>query len=114
MEQRPVKNFSRRAILVLGMHRSGTSALSGVACALGASAPNHLLPGTSANPRGYWESALLIRAHDRLLASADSSWDDWRRLDPNWHKSQEAQTFHEQLLSILQSEYKDWPLLSIK
>src|ERR1043165_10281978 len=89
--------FKRQAILVLGMHRSGTSALSGVVCALGAAAPNNLLPANFANPTGYWESLPLVQADNELLASAHSSWDDWRQLDPRWYESDEARGFRGRL-----------------
>jgi hypothetical protein len=106
--------LKRRAILILGMHRSGTSALSGVACSLGASAPNNLLPANFANPNGYWESLPLVQAHSELLASADSSWDDWRQLDPRWYGSEDAPRFHRRIRDILESEYDEKPLFVVK
>jgi hypothetical protein len=96
------------------MHRSGTSALSGVACSLGASAPNNLLPANFANPNGYWESLPLVHAHTELLASADSSWDDWRQLDPRWYGSEDAPRFHRRIRDILESEYEEKPLFVVK
>jgi hypothetical protein len=96
------------------MHRSGTSALSGVACALGASAPNNPLPANFANPSGYWESLPLVQVHDELLASADSSWDDWRALDPRWHISDVAQRFRGRLQETIGSEYDQKPLFVVK
>lgn len=104
----------RQAILILGMHRSGTSALSGVACTLGAAAPHTLLPANFANPHGYWESLPLVQAHNELLTSAGSSWDDWRRLDPRWYQSAEAQFFRNRLKDIVESEYGEAPLLVVK
>src|SRR3954467_12423515 len=106
--------LKRRAILVLGMHRSGTSALSGVACSLGGSAPNNLLPANFANPSGYWESWPLVQAHDELLASADSSWDDWRELDPRWYVSDAAQRSRIRLQETIRSEYDHNPLFVVK
>ena len=106
--------LKRRAILVLGMHRSGTSALSGVACSLGASAPNNLLPANFANPNGYWESLPLVQTHSELLASADSSWDDWRQLDPRWYGSEDAPRFRRRIRDILESEYDEKPLFVVK
>jgi len=96
------------------MHRSGTSAFSGVACALGASAPNTLLPASSANAHGYWESLPLLLLHNELLASADSSWDDWRRLDPKWYDSLDAQRFRGRLQDVLRSEFEQKPLFVVK
>jgi hypothetical protein len=104
----------RRAILILGMHRSGTSALSGVACILGAAAPHTLLPANFANPHGYWESLPLIQAHSELLASAGTSWDDWRRLSPHWYGSEDAQRFHGRIRDVLESEYAQEPLFVVK
>src|ERR1700722_13492144 len=78
----------RQAILVLGMHRSGTSAVGGVVNALGAAAPKTLLKPDEGNPRGFFESAHLAVAHNSLLASAGSYWHDWRKLDPLWFRSE--------------------------
>ena len=75
--------FSQRpAILVLGMHRSGTSAVSGVIDASGAAGPKALAPANEWNLRGYFESPRIFDAHDELLAAVGSRWDDWRQLDP--------------------------------
>src|SRR6202166_3596026 len=104
----------RRAILILGMHRSGTSAVSGVVCALGAAAPNLLLPPDHANPRGYWEPWALVNAHAEMLVSAGSSWDDWRPLNADWYRSPLASIFHDRLRDILQTEYQDKPLFVVK
>src|SRR5690606_4349244 len=68
------KASSREAIIVLGMHRSGTSAVSGVLAKLGAQAPRSLMPPTQDNPRGYWESSELMKFHDRVLESAGHRW----------------------------------------
>jgi hypothetical protein len=112
--KRKPHQFKRQAILVLGMHRSGTSALSGVACALGASPPASPLPANFANPSGYWESWPLVQAHDELLASADSSWDDWRELDPRWYVSDAAQRSRVRLQETIGSEYDQKPLFVVK
>src|SRR5271170_5283221 len=74
----------RQAILVLGMHRSATSAVGGVISARGVAGPKTLLPPSDSNPRGFFESAPLYAALDKMLASAGSAWDDWRELDPQW------------------------------
>src|ERR1700759_5092074 len=102
--RRKTGKLKRQAILVLGMHRSGTSALAGVACSLGASAPNNLLPANFSHPNGYWESLPLVQAHSDLLASADSSWDDWRQLDARWYGSEDAPRFRRRIRGILESE----------
>ncbi|HEX4480920.1 MAG TPA: glycosyltransferase [Rudaea sp.] len=66
------------AILVLGMHRSGTSALTRVLGLMGADvgAAETLLPAHATdNPAGYWERAELNTIHDELLAITGHRWD---------------------------------------
>lgn len=108
------KRPKRKAILVLGMHRSGTSALGGTLNALGATGPKNLLDADLANPRGYWESGLLKLAHTDLLAAAGSTWHDWRQLDPQWLKSPAAEGHHHKIKAILTSEFADQPLFFVK
>lgn len=69
------------AILVLGMHRSGTSAVTGALSLLGSALPQTIMPANSDNVRGYFESARVMHFNDAILCTAGSSWDDWRRLD---------------------------------
>lgn len=66
----------RLAVLVLGMHRSGTSALTRAINLLGIDLSNHLAPPNWANPTGYWESVELEKIHNDILANLNSSWDD--------------------------------------
>ncbi len=78
--------MSRAAILVLGMHRSGTSALAWLLGRLGAALPGDGIGPHDDNARGYFESAGLVKADDQLLRVCRSSWFDprplgWRRLE---------------------------------
>jgi hypothetical protein len=103
-----------QAILILGMHRSGTSALGGVVNILGAAGPKTLTPPNRWNPRGYFESLPLWNAHDEMLASKGSSWDDWRQRDPRWIYSKEAERHRQKLKTILIDEFGDEPLIFVK
>lgn len=104
----------RKAILVLGMHRSGTSALSGLIAAHGAAPPKHLLPGSLHNPKGHWESTPLTLADDDLLTAAASSWHDWLPLDRQWLQSPAAERFRHTINAVILSEFGDAPLFFIK
>ena len=72
--------------VVLGMHRSGTSAVAGALARRGANAGSALLPSTSDNANGYFEDARLVAASDLLLAAGGLRWDEPgpvpRPLDP--------------------------------
>lgn len=109
-----VKTHARRAILVLGMHRSGTSALSGVLAKLGAQAPRSLMAATKDNPKGYWESQELFAFHERLLRSAGSRWSDWGPFNPGWYDTAIAGKFREEIPALIEKEFGQAPLLLIK
>jgi O-antigen biosynthesis protein len=104
----------RRAIFVLGMHRSGTSALTRVVNLLGADLPSNLMAANQANEAGYFESNDLMIIHDQLLKSAGSDWQDWRAFNPDWYTSPAAPAFKERVLAVLRHDYSRSPLFVIK
>lgn len=73
---------TKTALVVLGMHRSGTSSVAGALSLLGARPPRTLMEPGEDNPRGFWESAVLMEINDRILAAGGSDWRDWRRFSP--------------------------------
>ncbi|MBM1002200.1 MAG: glycoside hydrolase family 99-like domain-containing protein [Desulfofustis sp. PB-SRB1] len=96
----------KTAILVLGMHRSGTSAVTRVASLLGADLPQKLMPSSkNENDLGFWESTELYMLHEELLASGGSYWDDWRRFNPDWYDSPAAENFTKRCIDYLQKDF---------
>ncbi len=75
-------------VAVIGMGRSGTSATAGLLVSLGLTGPSgdDLLPATSSNERGHWESIAVIACNSRLLRAVGATttgpppvtleWDD--------------------------------------
>jgi hypothetical protein len=64
-------NASKRiALVVLGMHRSGTSAITRVLSLLGAALPKH--PMLSKTEQDHWEPVRLVHVHDAMLEEAGS------------------------------------------
>jgi hypothetical protein len=65
-----------QGVFVLGMHRSGTSAVARVVNLLGipTCVEEDFLQTTDDNPRGYWESATLTDLNDRLLDALGCDW----------------------------------------
>ncbi|HJX24749.1 MAG TPA: hypothetical protein VJ252_01225, partial [Chthoniobacterales bacterium] len=72
----PSRTGARKAVVILGMHRSGTSALCGALDLLGVDFGERLMPANHANEKGYWEHEEIVRFHDDLLSSLGSRWDD--------------------------------------
>ena len=101
----PNSSMERQAILILGMHRSGTSALTRVINLLGFNLPKNLIPASQHNVKGFWETQVLVDFHDRVLESAGSYWHDWSKFNPNWYVSPLFNEFREELKLILLSEF---------
>ena len=68
--------MKQTCILILGMHRSGTSALTGVLSMLDVYLGSELMPENEGNEKGYFENDTLYRINKKLLNQMDSSWDD--------------------------------------
>jgi hypothetical protein len=103
------------ALIVLGMHRSGTSALTGVLSMAGANPGLALMPAVEgANPKGFWEHQDIVAIHERLLASLGSSWHDERPLPDNWWQQQDVACFRADLLTILRRDFSFSPLWILK
>lgn len=80
----------RRVIVVLGMHRSGTSAVAGCLQRLGVYFGPRLMPATPDNPRGYYEHIDLVNLHDRLLLTLGRGWDDTFPFPTGWWQGEAA------------------------
>jgi hypothetical protein len=104
----------KTAIVVLGMHRSGTSSIAGSFVKLGASAPKSLLTGREDNERGFFESAAILWINEEILASADSDWDDWQAFDHLWLKGPRVPDFEKGAAAALASEFGSSNLVVIK
>jgi len=104
----------RTAVLVLGMHRSGTSSLAGAMVRLGGAAPLTLMPPTEDNPKGYWESIAIMTLNDEILTAGGSHWEDWRPFDPTRIPAAIAFTLKERARSVLAEEFGEANLVVIK
>jgi hypothetical protein len=78
------------AAIVLGMHRSGTSALAGMLHHLGVELGDRLMQASPDNPRGYWEHRDIVAVNHKLMAELGCSWDDIRPLPAKWEESEAA------------------------
>ena len=106
--------LDRRALLVLGMHRSGTSIVTRAVNLLGAQLPTNLLPANEHNEQGYWEPKNIVDIHDELLASAGSSWHDVSPFPRSWYRSVEARQFQDRLVEAVRLEFGESPFFVLK
>lgn len=106
--------MARVAIVVAGMHRSGTSALARLLIAHGCDAPKTLLPANEYNAKGYWESQEITDFNDEILTSAGLSWHSWDQFGVHWYASPVADRFRDRAQTILASEFGHSALFVLK
>lgn len=104
----------KKAFVILGMHRSGTSSVAGALARLGPKPPMTLLAPSEDNPRGFWESQLVVEQNDAILAAAGSYWRDWQafaaaRIDP-----ERQLEFARTIGLVLKNEFAGAPQIILK
>jgi hypothetical protein len=99
--------ITRRAVLILGMHRSGTSALTQVLHLCGLDLPADLLPGYPDNERGFFEPRKVIGIHDSMLHALGSSWDDLVEIPASALCGAETTEVRRDLLAALRQDLGD-------
>ena len=106
-EQTRARNDAResRPVVVLGMHRSGTSVVAQIVNALGASAGGaDQLPAPDIfNPTGYWEHRELVQLDAEILAVLGASWKDVVSADVSRLSEEQRVHYVTRAKSIVQS-----------
>ena len=114
MVQPKTKTPNRYAVVVMGMHRSGTSALAGVLARLGCDTPKDLMEAKPMNAKGFYESDTISHLNEKLMQSAGSSWFTWQAFNQSWFDSPKAAEFAQQALGSLTESYDHSSLMVLK
>ena len=95
-----------RLYFILGMHRSGTSALTGMLAQSGFAAPKDPMPATERNPKGYWESLRVFNLNEQFLGQLDSHWSSHISLPKGWAYSEKAREWRSALAESFAYTYQ--------
>lgn len=104
----------RKAIIVLGVHRSGTSALTGLFDLLGVTSAATPIPAHPQNPKGFFESRPIVRANEALLRQAGQLWHHPRMISKTWLEGPDPVAFVETGLDLMRQEFRDQQQIIIK
>lgn len=77
VSEQPVESLDigdKRLVVVLGMHRSGTSAVTRGLEVLGVELGNKFLPAQTDNVKGFWEDSDLNALNTEMLSSLNRDW----------------------------------------
>ena len=103
------------AILVVGMHRTGTSAVARTINLLGADIGTCLLPAVHGdNARGYWEQQDIVRLNDECLQHFGGSWNDPRPLPWEWLQDDWLRDWKNRASNVLREQFEGQDLIVIK
>ena len=101
------------ALVVLGVYRSGTSALTRVLNLCGAALPEHVIAARlDINRKGFWETEAVVDLNARMLQRVGAGWNGIDVTLPR-----DGPVIEEFLVTakdVLASEYADEPLILIK
>jgi hypothetical protein len=100
--------------MVLGMHRSGTSALTRALNLLGTALPRNVMAANHGNVKGYWEPVPIVLMNDALLAEAGSWWADWRHVELATLPPERIAHYKAEIARIVAEEYADERLFVVK
>lgn len=104
----------RLCILVAGMHRSGTSALTRVLGLVGAGLPRTPLKANAHNETGFWEPEPIVLLHEELLREIGSRWNDVGRVDLSILNPERLRHYKAKIVRILSDQYGDSRVFVVK
>ena len=101
-------------IVVSGMHRSGTSALTRVLNLLGGHLPEPLVPPFEGNELGHWEPEAVVHMNDRFLTTAGSYVNAGLPVRPSWFASRDADRAVGEIARYLEPLLRTHPRVVVK
>ncbi|MCF6341200.1 MAG: hypothetical protein L3J31_00150 [Bacteroidales bacterium] len=101
----PENKNTRICILILGMHRSGTSATSGCLSLFGFRLGKKLVPAGEPNEKGYFENDTINRFNENLLDFLNARWHDTLFLPDEWWREERVRVKSAELMEIINDEF---------
>lgn len=98
-------HVEKKLTLVLGMHRSGTSAAARLLNLLGGDLGRNLLPPKPDNPQGFWENARIVQAHDDFLWDINRVWNNPVARRHGMFDGKAADRLVDKLVEILRDDF---------
>lgn len=105
---------SKTAILITGMHRSGTSALTGLIGLLGADLGPDLIGPAPSNVTGHFEPRKIVAVNEELLEKLGARAPGSPDMPPDWLEQKETKEARVKIQEILRHDFSDQDLFVIK
>jgi len=105
---------AKKCILIIGPHRSGTSAFSGVLSELGVTFGSQLLSPSFDNPKGFFENEEVVKINDQILRLFGFEWYTSSPLPDHFWKDSRVKDIQSKALQLLEKEYSSESIFAIK
>jgi hypothetical protein len=105
---------SSRAIVVLGMHRSGTSVLTCGLQAVGVYIGDNFLEPRPDNPTGYWEDKSIVQINSRILEGFGLQWESVSLIEESRWQEPVTGPLSQMAVAYLKSNFLRYPLWGFK
>jgi glycosyltransferase involved in cell wall biosynthesis len=106
---------NRRLIVTLGMHRSGTSAITRGLQVMGVGLGDNMLPPVEGdNPKGYWEDIDFNALNIEILNAIGNDWWHLAPIDSNDVEILRKQGFFLRAVELLRRKLSDTPIFGFK
>ena len=104
---------NKRLIIVLGMHRSGTSSLTKALAALDIDIGNDFIPNiASVNEKGFWEDLEINSLNIKILKSINT---DWFKLGPiKKNELLEKNHLRHEAIQLLEKKFSNRDIFAVK
>ena len=115
LQQARIKGkIASHLVFILGMHRSGTSAITGMLAQAGFAAPTDQMPANIVNPKGFWESLSIAKLNEDFLEEMESHWSSSLPLPAGWSESISAREWRTSLINLISEVFRGAELPTIK
>ena len=99
-----IQLFMKECVIVLGMHRSGTSVFSGLVASQGFYLGADEMPSRGDNPKGFFENFQVYKLNQSILLDHNTSWDDYS-FTVDQIKPDNLLRYQEQAKELVKSEF---------
>ena len=105
----------KHALIVIGMHRSGTSATTGALQCLGIQLGSKLYQGhQNINEKGYFEHSDIADTNEEALLALGSTWDDVLLKPDLWWQSEKLKPYAARIKYFIQRDFQHAKLWAVK
>ncbi|MFD2672022.1 glycosyltransferase [Marinicrinis sediminis] len=99
----------KKAICILGMHRSGTSMLMRILHLLGLEIgrDEDIVSYGEDNPEGFWEHRGIVEIHEKILQEMNRGWDSIAPMQQDWLRKPSIIEYKKELVELVKKEFSD-------